>query len=307
MRIGFFGTPDFVVNYLDALFKSNNKISFIVTAPDKPKGRGQKITPPLPKQFALEKKIPCFQPENIQDIDFVNLVKSFNTDIFIVIAYGKKLPQKILEIPELGAFNVHFSLLPRWRGAAPVNWAILSGDTHTGVTIMKMDEGLDTGDIFLQEKIEIGIYDTSIDVFNKLIPLGVELLMKGIEKLEHKDAKFIKQDESLATYAKPFKKTDGLINWSKDALSIHNMVRGLQPWPGAFTNIKDKLVKIWKTDIIEDEGAPGRIEKINKSSVYIGTGNGILKIIEIQEEGKNRVSPVNFFTRYGFKIGDYIT
>lgn len=306
MNIGFFGTPDFVVNYLDALFKSDNKISFIVTSPDKPRGRGQKITPPLPKIFAIEKNIPFFQPHGIKDDKFISSLKSFDTDIFVVIAYGKKLPKEILDLPKLGSFNVHFSLLPRWRGSAPVNWAILSGDTETGVTIMRMDEGLDTGDIFLQEKIEIGFYDTSTDIFNRLIPLGVELLLKGIEKIKRGDVKFVKQDESVATYAKPFKKDDGLIDWSKSALSIHNMVRGLQPWPGAFTNIKGKLVKIWKTDIEKKDGIIGRIENINKYTVSIGTGKGIIKLIEIQEEGKNRNNPINFFTRYGFKIGDYI-
>lgn len=306
MKIGFFGTPDFVINYLNALLNSNHEILFIVTGPDKPKGRGQKITPPLPKVFAIEKNIPCFQPENIKDEEFFRLLKSFNADIFIVIAYGKKLPENILELPKLGSFNVHFSLLPRWRGSAPVNWAILEGDNETGVTIMKMDEGLDTGDIFLQEKIEIGFNDTAVDVFNKLIPLGVELLIKAIEKLSNGDFQFIKQDDNFATYAKPFKKNDGLIDWSKSALSIHNMVRGLQPWPGAFTNIKGKLVKIWKTDIENKDGIIGRIENINKYTVSIGTGKGIIKLIEIQEEGKNRNNPVNFFTRYGFKIGDYI-
>ncbi len=307
MKIGFFGTPDFVLNFLDTLYKSDNKISFIVTAPDRPKGRGQIITAPSPKRFAIDRNIPFYQPEDIKDDDFIKLLKGFDTDIFVVIAYGKKLPKKILDIPKFGAFNVHFSLLPRWRGAAPVNWAILSGDTKTGVTIMKMDEGLDTGDIFLQKEVEIGFYDTTIDVFNKLIPIGVELLVRGINKLENGYVKFIKQDDSLATYARSFKKNDGLINWSKDALIIHNMVRGLQPWPGAFTKIKGKIVKIWKTDILDGKSLPGRIEDINKTSVCVGTGAGIIKILEIQEESKNRGNPVNFFTRLKLKIGDFIT
>lgn len=306
MKIGFFGTPDFVVKYLDALYNSKYELLFIVTGPDKPKGRGQKITPPLPKIFAKEKNIPCFQPESVKDDEFLSLLKTFDADIFIVIAYGKKLPKNILELPKFGAFNVHFSLLPRWRGSAPVNWAILSGDRETGVTIMKMDEGIDTGDIFIQEKISIGFYDTSIDLFDKLIPLGVNLLLQAIEKLNNKDFVFIKQDENFATYAKPFKKTDGLIDWSKPALNIHNMVRGLQPWPGAFTHIKGKLVKIWKTDVKDNIGKIGRIEEINKNTVSIGTGSGILKLIEIQEEGKNKNNPVNFFIRHGFKVGDFI-
>ncbi|MCX7769675.1 MAG: methionyl-tRNA formyltransferase [Proteobacteria bacterium] len=306
MKIGFFGTPDFVLEYLDAIYKSSNTISFIVTAPDKPKGRGQKIIPPAPKVFAIEKNIPYFQPENIKDDNFINTLKSFDTDIFVVIAYGKKLPKEILELPKLGSYNVHFSLLPRWRGAAPVNWAILSGDTETGVTLMKMDEGLDTGDIFLQEKTGIGFYETSVDVFKKLIPLGIKLLLRGVEILKNYVPQFTKQDERFVTYAKPFKKSDGLIDWSKGAFDIHNMVRALQPWPSAYTNIKGKLVKIWKTDVINNDSIPGKIEKIDKSAVLIGTGKGIIKLLEIQEEGKNKSSPSQLFLKYGFKNGDSI-
>lgn len=306
MKIGFFGTPPFVLEYLKALYNSENRISFIVTAMDKPQGRGQKITPPEPKKFAIENNLPFFQPDVLNSKELIDKLKSFETDIFVVIAYGKKLPKEILEIPKFGCFNVHFSLLPRWRGSAPVNWAILSGDKETGVTIMKMDEGLDTGDILLQEKIEIGKDDTAIDVFNKLIPLGVDLLIKCIAMIRSGNLNFMKQDEKFVTYAKPFKKNDGLIDWNKDAITIHNMIRGLQPWPGAFTYIKGKLLKIWKSKVHEGKSMPKLIEEIGKQSVFIGTGSGILEVIEVQEEGKNRNLSSLVFNRYGFKKGDLL-
>ncbi len=306
MKIGFFGTPSFVMEYIKALYNSNHQISFIITGIDKPSGRGQIVKPPEPKKFAIDKQIPYFQPENLKSDEILEKLKSYKPDVFIVIAYGKKLPKTLLNIPVYGAYNVHFSLLPRWRGAAPVNWAVLSGDVETGVTIMKMDEGLDTGDILLQEKVPIDNNETSIDVFEKLIPLGVELLFKSLEMIEKGNVNFTKQDEKYATYARPFKKQDGLIDWKKSAKEIHNMVRGLQPWPGAFTYLQNKLLKIWKSYFHEETSQPGKIEKISKNSVYIGTGSGIIELIEVQEEGRNRNIPSPIFLRYGYKEGDFL-
>jgi len=306
MKIGFFGTPPFVVEYLKALYNSNHKISFIITAMDKPSGRGQIIKPPEPKIFAIDKHIPYFQPASLNSEEILKKLESYKPDIFIVIAYGKKLPKTVLNIPVYGAYNVHFSLLPRWRGAAPVNWAVLSGDVETGITIMKMDEGLDTGDILLQEKVYINNNETAVDVFEKLIPLGVKLLLKSIEMIEKGNVILTKQDEKYATYARQFKKNDGLIDWKKSAKEIHNMVRGLQPWPSAFTYLQNKLLKIWKSLPHEGVSLPGKIEKITKNSVYIGAGSGILELIEVQEEGRNRNVPSSIFLRLGYKEGDYI-
>jgi len=306
MKIGFFGTPPFVVEYLKALYNSNHQISFIVTGRDKPYGRGQIIKPPEPKIFAIDNHIPYFQPESLNSDEIIEKIKSYKPDIFIVIAYGKKLPKTVLNIPIYGAYNVHFSLLPRWRGAAPVNWAVLSGDVETGITIMKMDEGLDTGDILLQEKVPINNNETAIDVFEKLIPLGVKLLLKSIEMIEKGEVTLTKQNEEYATYARQFKKNDGLIDWKKSAKEIHNMVRGLQPWPSAFTYLQNKLLKIWKSFSHEGVSFPGKIEKITKNSVFIGTGSGILELIEVQEEGRNRNMPSPIFLRLGYKEGDYL-
>lgn len=306
MKVGFFGTPPFVLEYLKSILSSHHSLEFIVTGIDKPKGRGMKITSPEPKVFAVNNGIPFFQPESLRDVDFLKKIKSFNVDIFIVIAYGKKLSSEILNLPKFGCINVHFSLLPRWRGAAPVNWAIISGDKETGVTIMKMDEGLDTGDIIKQEKIYIDENKTSIDVFEELIPLGIKLLLDTLIDLENGRATFTKQDDSKATYARTFIKSDGKIDWTKDALSIHNLIRGLQPWPGAFTYVNGKLLKIWKSNLLDLDSLPGRVDKIGKQSVIIGTGKGSLEIVLTQEEGRNRSHPSDFFKRNNIKEGDII-
>ncbi len=294
LKIGFFGSAPFVTEFLKSIFNSEHKISFIVTAPDKPKGRGKVITPPEAKVFAMENKIPCLQPENVTETGFIDNLRSFGADLFLVIAYGKKLPAGLLYMPPLHSYNLHFSLLPRWRGAAPVNWAIISGDKVTGLTFMKMDEGLDTGDILFQESMDIDENETSEQLFFRLINRGKQFLLNSLISLENKDFFLKKQDESLATYARTFTKDDGLINWEKPAGEIHNKIRGLLPWPSAFTFLNGKRLKVLKSSLFEAKDSAGKIIKIDKDGIIVAAGEGALKIIELQEEGKNKVLAADY-------------
>lgn len=295
ITIGFFGSAPFVVNLLEDIYqKTDYKLSFIVTSKDKPKGRGQNIVAPEAKIFALKNGIPCLQPDDIKYPDFLNEIKTYNADIFLVIAYGRKLPTNILTIPPKGCYNLHFSILPRWRGAAPVNWAVLTGDSETGLTFMKMDEGLDTGDIVFQKKIGIEDNDTAEDVFKKLISIGGDFLINALDNIEKGNFTLSKQDESLATYAVSFNKEDGLINWNETAINIHNKIRGLQPWPVAFTFLKGKRIKIYSSLIVQCRGEAGKILKIENDGIIVGTKDAAIKILELQEEGKKRLKANDF-------------
>lgn len=294
LSVGFFGTAPFVNEYLEVLYNSPHRLAFIVTGLDKPKGRGRVVAPPLPKEFAVSKGIPCFQPEDLNSDEFLSLLEGFDVDIFLVIAYGKKMPSKLLYLPKKHSFNLHFSLLPRWRGAAPVNWAILSGDKETGVTLMKMDEGLDRGDIVFQKRFPIDENETAEELFKKIIEGSKDFLISALNKIELNDFQLIKQDESKATYAPTLKKEDGLINWSDSAVNIHNRIRGLQPWPSAFTFFRGKMVKIFRSVLASGEGEAGQIVTIEKDGLIVATGKGCIKILELQEEGKNRMSSVEF-------------
>lgn len=305
LKIGFFGSAPFVTEFLSTLYNSPHKIAFIVTSADKPKGRGKVIAPPEAKQFAIENNIPFFQPENINDADFLDSVKKFNADLFLVIAYGKKLKKDLLYMPPLQSFNLHFSLLPRWRGAAPVNWAIIAGDRETGITFMKMDEGLDTGDIVFQKGVIIDENETAEELFGKLILMGKSFLIESLTKIEQRDYTLTKQDNSKSTYAATFKKDDGLIDWKGNASEVHNKIRGLQPWPSAFTFYRGKRIKLLKSKIVKDSDIPGKIIKIEKDGITVSTGCDAVKILELQEEGKNRISAVEFARGKGNIINSF--
>ncbi len=294
LRIGFFGSAPFVVEFLDVIFNSKHKLEFIVTSPDRPKGRGKQLLPTTTKEFAIKRGIPYFQPENLKNDDFLNNIKKFSVDIFLVIAYGKKLQSELLFYPPLHSFNLHFSLLPRWRGAAPVNWAILAGDKQTGLTFMKMDEGIDTGDILTQQVLEINENETAEELFKRIIDVGKPFLIHSLEIIENRNFILTKQDESLATYASIFKKDDGLIDWNKTAIEIHNKIRGMLPWPSAFTFYRGKRLKLLKSKIVIDSGPIGCIFKSDKEGFFVGTGNQSVMIIEVQEEGKNKVNAADF-------------
>lgn len=294
LKIGFFGAAPFVTKFLEAICASRHKLVFIVTSPDKPKGRGKTLLPPEAKLFSEKTGIPCLQPADIKTQAFLDEIKRFDADMFMVIAYGKKLQKEILYMPPLGSFNLHFSLLPRWRGAAPVNHAVINGDKKTGLTFMKMDEGLDTGDIAFQETVVIEENDTAIDLFAKLVSKGESFLIGCLDKIEAGDVKYRKQDNNNFTYAGMMKKEDGLLDWKDGATRLHNIIRGLQPWPGAYTFFEGKRLIIRRAELIDGTGVPGHIERVDDKGVVVGTGNGCVRLLEIQEEGKSRINAPDF-------------
>lgn len=301
MKIVFMGTPDFAVPSLNALSISKKDIAAVVTQPDKPSGRGKKLTPPPVKTVALNSGIRVLQPERIKDEAFVNTIKEINPDVIVVAAYGKILPAKILHLPKYGCINVHASLLPKYRGAAPINWAIINGEKETGITIMQMDEGLDTGGILLQKGIEITKEDTAGTLSNKLSKIGAGLLIEGLSAIEKGGIKAIPQDNSKSSYAPMLKKEDGQIDWTKGAEDIYNMVRGMDPWPGAFTYYKGELWKVWKVRHGDTgKGRPGEILTADKDRIDVVSKDSVISILEIQPANKKRM-PVSDFLR-GNKI-----
>lgn len=285
MRIVFFGTPSFAVPSLEKLLSSGKEIPAVITQIDRKKGRGQTIAQSEVKKFAESKGLNIIQPEKIKDKSFIENISLLKPDLIVVVAYGKILPDEILSIPKCGCINVHASLLPKYRGAAPIQWAIINGEKITGVTTMLMDQGLDTGDILLQKEIGIEDSDTSETLSEKLAEAGSLLLIDTINRLKNKDLISIKQTGDI-TYAPIIKKQDGLINWRKSAVELFNFVRGMYPWPGAYCYINKERIKLIKAAVVNGTGKAGRIEKALKHELLIGTGNGLLSVLKLQPEGK---------------------
>ncbi|MBI5874968.1 MAG: methionyl-tRNA formyltransferase [Deltaproteobacteria bacterium] len=300
------GTPEFAVPCLKALIESGEDVVAVVTQPDKPKGRGKHLTPPPVKELALRCDIPVLQPEKIKDELFINALKDLCPDAIAVVAYGKILPKAVLDIPPKGCINVHASLLPKYRGAAPINRAIINGEKETGITTMLMDEGMDTGDMLLTERVEIKDDDTAAGLRDRLKYIGAELLIKTIKGIESGTVKPIKQDDSQATYAPMLKKEDGRIDWTLKAEEIRNLIRGLNPWPGAHTRWEGKQIKIFKSsefgvrssELRNEE--PGTVINVSADGICVATGKGSLLITELQPENKNRMSATEFIR--GYKI-----
>ncbi len=304
MKIVFMGTPEFAVPSLNALLSSNKDVAAVVTQPDKPSGRGKKLTAPPVKAAALNSGLKVLQPERIKDAVFVNTLKEINPDVIVVAAYGKILPKDIIRLPRYGCINVHASLLPKYRGAAPINRAIINGDKETGITIMQMDEGLDTGSILLQKGIEIAKEDTAGTLTDKLSKLGAELLIEGLNAIEKGEIKPTPQDNSMATYAPMLKKEDGQIDWTKGAEDIYNMVRGMDPWPGAFTYYNGELLKVWKTSHGNSRsGKLGEILSVNKEGIDVASKDGVISIIEIQPANKKRMAVSEFLRGHRIEAG----
>ena len=289
------GTPDFAVPCLEKLNNSKHDVVGVFSQPDKPVGRKQIMTAPPVKAFALENDIPVFQPERIKNSNALEIINELNPDIIVVVAYGKILPAEILGAAKFGCINVHASLLPKYRGAAPIQWAVLNGDKKTGVSIMQMDEGLDTGDVILVRECEIGENETSAELFEKLSTIGADALVESLELLESGNAVFKKQPEGDFGYASMISKELCPIDWKKSAQEIHNQVRGLQNWPVATTTINSKKVKIHKTILSDIKGnKAGEIVDNNKRLVVsCGDGN-CLEILELQAEGKKRMDAKSF-------------
>lgn len=293
MKLVFMGTPQFAVPALLALRQAGHKIVGVITRVDKPAGRGRALAQPAVKQAALDARLMVYQPHRVRDAEFMELLRSLAPDAIVVAAYGQILPREILDLPRFGCINIHASLLPRYRGAAPIQWAVINGEAETGITIMKMDEGMDTGDILMQEVVPILSSDTAASLMERLSALGASLIVKALPLIEAGYLKPIKQDHSKATYAPMLKKEDGLLDWSLPAQAIHNRVRGLLPWPVAFSYLDGKMIKILETEVIPGTARPGVIST-TRDSILVGTGEGLLRIKRLQVEGKNPVTAAEF-------------
>ncbi len=307
MSIIFFGTPEFAIPSLERLILHQEDIALVVTQPDKTGGRGHRVIPPPVKVFAAERKIPIMQPESIKDRELIKRLKAISPEFIIVVAYGKILPEEVLNIPEKGCINLHASLLPRYRGAAPIQWAIIKGERETGVTTMLMDEGLDTGPILLQKKEPILMDDTAGTLSVRLAQRGADLLVQTVKGLRRGEIK-PRAQTGKPTFAPPLKRSDGLIDWNMTAIEIFNRIRGLQPWPGAYTYLRGRVLKIKKVDIEDGSGEPGRVVYKDKSNLIVATSEGLIRILELQLEGKKAMDIRAFLQGSGkdIKVGEHL-
>ena len=311
MDIVFMGTPDFAVKALEKLYESGaHNVKAVFTQPDKPKGRGYKLVPPPVKTLALEHGTPVYQPQSLKKEadEYISVLKECAPDCIVVAAYGKLLPKEVLDIPKYGCINVHGSLLPKYRGAAPIQWAVINGEKITGVTTMLTDIGLDTGDILLKKETEIGENETAGELFDRLAEMGAELLKETIEALERGELKPIKQNEAEATKCGMIKKEYGHIDFSRGKDAVHNLVRGMNPWPCAYAMLEGEAVKIWKTrhsDAEPSRGEPGLILRADRfNGILVDCGDGVIEILELQFPGAKRMDAASAVLghKMGFKV-----
>ena len=313
MRIVFMGTPDFSVPVLECLAESEHEVVLAVSQPDKPKGRGKELQPTPVKKKALEYHIPVLQPEKVKEQQVVEALRKIQPDCIVVVAFGQILSKEILDLPKYGCLNIHASLLPKYRGAAPIQWAVIDGLKETGITIMQMDEGLDTGDILEQLTVPLAPDETGGSLFDKLSELGGSLLLETLKKIEERTISPVKQDNSASSYAKMLDRSLGNIDFSKPAKEIERLIRGLNPWPSAYTFYQGKMLKIWRAQVMEENEAQrehmpvgkesyqaGEIIGVDKDTIYVQTGKGILQIWEVQLEGKKRMDTASFLR--GMKV-----
>ncbi len=291
MNVIFMGTPEFAVPTLKALNEKGHEIKLVVTQPDKPSGRGKKLKKSEVKEAAEQLGLPVFQPDKIKKPENIEVLKSYNPDVIVVVAYGQLLNKEILELPKYGCINVHASLLPKLRGAAPLNWAIINGETHTGVTTMKMDVGLDTGDMLLKAEVEI---DEEMNVGNLhdiLMHMGANLLIETLDRMERNEMVPEKQDDSLSCYAPMFNNENRKINWNLSAKNIHDLIRGLSPWPTAYFTMDDKTVKVYESKYTNEKTnyQPGYVIKAGNDGIYVTAADGVVILKEIQMPGKNKM------------------
>ncbi len=315
MRIIFMGTPDFSVGTLEALIEAGHDVCLAVTQPDKPKGRGKEIQFTPVKEAALRHHIPVFQPRRVREAECIQELRKYEADVMVVIAFGQILPREILEMTPYGCINVHASLLPKYRGAAPIQWSIICGEEVTGVTTMQMDEGLDTGDMLLKTEVVITPEETGETLHDKLAEAGAELCVKTLAKLETGTLQPEKQGETSTIYAKMLDKKLGDIDWSKPAVEIERLIRGLNSWPSAYTHWGKKELKIWRAKVenagtvIETVSAgavPGTVTRVEKDCFYVQTGEGELGILELQIPGKKRMDTGAFLRGYQLNTGEVL-
>jgi len=303
MKIIFMGTPDFAAASLEALIASRHEIQAVVTQPDKPKGRKGELTPPPVKVIAKREGIKVYQPLKVRDEEFVKTLRAYNPDVMVVVAFGQIIPLSILKMPKYGCVNIHGSLLPKYRGAAPIQWAVLDGEKETGITTILMDEGIDTGDILLKKTIKIDTDETSGSLFDKLMALGAETILETLDELEKGSLTPTKQGESPTAYAKMLTKAMGLIDFTKPAKELDCFVRGMDPWPSAYTLLAGKTLKLWKVRAVEGGGKAGSVIDIDKESFTIACGEGAIEVLEVQLEGKKRMSAGDFLKGSTLNIG----
>ena len=300
MRIVFMGTPDFSVPALKALVEAGHDVAAVVTQPDKPKGRVKEMQMTPVKIQALEYKIPVYQPVKVRDESFVKVLREMEADVFVVIAFGQILPKSVLDLPRLGCVNIHASLLPKYRGAAPIQWCVIDGEKETGITTMMMDVGLDTGDMLETVVIPIDRDETGGSLHDKLSLAGGELILSTLKKMEEGTIVRTPQTEEGTCYAKMLTKSLGDIDWEKSAVSIERLIRGLNPWPSAYTSVNGKNLKLWTASVVHEagNGVPGEILEAGKEGLLVKTGDGLLLIQELQLEGKKRMDTAAFLRGY---------
>lgn len=299
------GTPEFALPSLNALHQSGHAILAVITQPDRPKGRGGRLAPPPAKVMAERFGLPVLQPDTIKDPAFIGHLRDLGPDVIVVVAFGRILPPEILDLPPRGCVNLHASLLPKYRGAAPIQWAIINGEPETGITTIRMDPGMDTGDILLHERVSILPEDTAGSLSVRLAERGADLLLRTLKGIEAGDVVPIPQDHSAATMAPMLGKESGEIDWARPAVMIVNRIRGLSPWPGTYTFYQDERWRIWKAapeDKMSDE-TPGTILKTGREGVSVATGQGLLEILELQPENGRRMSVREFLAGHSVEPG----
>lgn len=305
MKVIFMGTPEFSVGTLNAVIEAGHEVVLAVTQPDKPKGRGKEMQFTPVKECALAHNIPVYQPKRVRDPECIEELKKYEADVCVVIAFGQILPKEILDMTKYGCINVHASLLPKYRGAAPIQWAVINGETVSGVTTMQMDEGLDTGDMLEKTEIVLDEKETGGSLHDKLAKAGAELCVSTLCKLEKGELVPVKQGETTTEYARMLDKKLGEINWEKKAYEIERLIRGLNPWPSAYTQWNNKTMKIWEAQVVPEETkeTPGTVVRVAKDGFFVQTGEGLLKIQSLQIPGKKRMEADAFLRGYQVEEG----
>ncbi len=304
MKVLFMGTPDFAVGALEAIIRAGHQVVGVVTQPDKPKGRGKEMQFPPVKECAVKHNIPVFQPVKVKEQEAVETLRTFDADIFVVAAFGQILSKEILEMPKFGCVNIHASLLPKYRGAAPIQWAVINGEKESGVTIMQMNEGLDTGDMLMKKAVVLEEKETGESLFDKLSQIGAELIVEALPKIEAGELVPEKQDEAKSSYAGRLTKSLGKIDWSDSAVAIERLIRGLNSWPSAYTSFHGKTLKIWEADVTagDETKNPGVVLEVTKDTIVVNTKDGALALKSVQLEGKKRMAVKDFLLGYKVEV-----
>ena len=305
MRVVFMGTPDFAVGTLEAILAAGHEVVGVFTQPDKPKGRGKNMQFPPVKETALAHGLPVYQPDKIREASFVDTLRKMEPEVIVVVAFGQILTKEILDMPKYGCINVHASLLPKYRGSAPIQWAVINGEKESGVTTMLMNEGIDTGDMLKKAVVPLDEKETGGSLFDKLADEGAKLLVETLKDLEQGTITRTPQQEEEATHVKMLDKKMGLIDFSKSAVEIERLIRGLNPWPSAYTGYKGKTLKIWDADVVDKEmdGEVGQVVEVSKHELFIKTGKGLLSLQEVQLEGKKRMDIDAFLRGNAVEVG----